>query len=377
MNRHSVGIVFLLVSLALCSAIESAAQPEPVPEMTKRPLDKASYVALAKEWEKYIEEHGESAVAYYNMGMAYHYSGEIEAALVAAERAFALEPENPGAIAFLAKILSIKGEDYERALELLERCREIAPGHEQCLTTLVAVHLKRGELSKADEVFEAIFERRIIPGPLQDYAYNMLVGLPHGAVLITNGDNDTFPPLALQAGMDFRRDVIVINRHLLGIREFAEAVFERYPAVKPKGDLPGGKGPPLAAALIGGMIEDKKIPVYIATSVPLEDLGIDFPSVAEGLNWRTSKTGMTSEGACRLFLEKYRLDSATDWNVAWSLMPSISSIMQNYITAIIHHVQEGKVDAETKEKVLDKALEIAQFHDMARASITIKSLKGK
>lgn len=377
MNRHSVAILAAVFVLICCSVFEAAAQPQPVPKLTERPLDKASYVALAKEWKEYIEKHGGSAAAYINLGNAYRYSGEIEAALVAGERACKLEPDNPDALAFLAKILSIKGDNIDSAIELLERCRKIAPAHEECLITFAAIYLKRGELSKADEVFRFIFDQRIYPVPLQDYAYNMLVGLPRGAVLITNGDNDTFPPLALQAGMDFRSDVIVINRHLLTIREFAEAVFERYPAIKPDGGLPTGKGQSLSTALIGKMIEDKEIDVYIATSVPFEQLGIESPIVVEGLNWRTSKTGLTSEETSRLFLETYRLDSATDWNFAWGLVPSVSNIVSNYVTGMTHLVREGEVDAETKDKLLDKALEIARFHDMARASIAIKSLQEK
>ncbi len=377
MIRHSVATVAAVLVLICCYAFEAAAQPQPVPELTERPLDKVSYVALAKEWKEYIEKHGESAAAYINLGMAYHYSGEIEAARVAGERACKLEPDNPDALAFLAKILSIKGDNIDSALELLERCRRIAPAHEECLTTFAAIYLKRGELSKADEVFAFIFDQRIIPVPLQDYAYNMLVGLPTGAVLITNGDNDTFPPLALQAGMAFRSDVIVINRHLLTIREFAEAVFERHPAIRPGGELPSGKGPSLSMALIGKMVEDQKVPVYVSATVIFKDLGIGSPIVVEGLNWRTSKTGLTSEETSRLFLETYRLDSATDWNFAWGLIPSVSNIVSNYVTGMIYHVREGGVDTETKKKLLDKALEIAQFHDMARASMVIQSLQKK
>jgi len=228
MIHYARSIVVICLIIILYPATMALAQPQSVPKLTERQLDKASYVTLAKEWKTYIEKHGESAEALFNLGMAYYYSGEKEAARVAGERAVEIDPDNPKALAFLAKILAKSQGEMDDALELLTRCREVAPYHEDGMITLAAIYLMRGELKKSEEVFKTMFDQRIISRPLQDHAYNMLVALPHGAVLITNGDNDTFPPLALQAGMNFRNDVIVINRPLLGLKEFAEAILLKF-----------------------------------------------------------------------------------------------------------------------------------------------------
>ena len=53
---------------------------------------------------------------------------------------------------------------------------------------------------------------------------------------------------------------------------------------------------------------------------------------------------------------------------------SVSNIIQNYVIGIIRHVQEGEVDKRTKGKLLDKALDIAEFHEMTRLSIVIESM---
>ncbi len=185
---------FLLAVFAVAPALS---QPESVPRLTERGLDKASYVQLAKEWKQYIEQNGESADALANLALAYKYSEEQDAAVIAAKRAVELGPDNPKALALLGEMLAVWVEDEEAALEVLQRCREVAPDYEFGLTMLATAHLRRGELSDADEVFQTVFDQRVIATPLQDFAYNMLVGLPRGAVLITSGDNDTFPPLAL------------------------------------------------------------------------------------------------------------------------------------------------------------------------------------
>jgi hypothetical protein len=56
------------------------------------------------------------------------------------------------------------------------------------------------------------------------YNYNVLAGLERNAILLTAGDNDTYPAWALQA-KGFRKDVKVVNLYLLQIKEYREKLF--------------------------------------------------------------------------------------------------------------------------------------------------------
>lgn len=56
----------------------------------------------------------------------------------------------------------------------------------------------------------------------------LLRTLPPDAILITNGDMDTYPLLALQAAEEFRKDVVVVERGLLGTTHFIKYLRERH-----------------------------------------------------------------------------------------------------------------------------------------------------
>ena len=371
------------ILLVVCTVAPALSQPESVPRLTERGLDKASYVQLAKEWKQYIEQNGESADALANLALAYKYSEEQDAAVIAAKRAVELGPDNPKALVILGEMLAVWVEDEEAALEVLQRCREVAPDYEIGLTMLATAHLRRGELSDADEVFQTVFDQRVIATPLQDFAYNMLVGLPRGAVLITSGDNDTFPPLTLQSGMEFRRDVVVINRSLLNLPEYAKGLFRRHPSITPEYEIdkhetrygPDGNVELLSNKLIEKMIEEKKAPVYFAASANREYFGFSPELYIEGMNFRTSARGLSAEESAQLFLDTYRLDSATDWNFAWSLMPKVSQLVGNYAASMIKLAEAEGLTEQSRLSLLDKASDIAGFHELTEMSYYIKSIQ--
>jgi tetratricopeptide (TPR) repeat protein len=353
--------------LAACITTNALSQPQPVPRLRDRALDKASYVALANQWREYIEKHGETADALVNIGRAQRYSGELEAAKLAGKRAVGLEPDNPRALNFYAECIMVDGGGDE-AVKLLERARAIAPDYGDALTSLAALYLHTGELDKAAAALKTAFDRRIISRPLQDYAYNMLIGLPEGAILITNGDNDTFPPLALQAGMDFRNDVVVINWHLLRRPEYIDALRRKHACLRSADQAKPGTATEDPGALIAQWIKDSKVPLYIAATVShdrVEELGLKPEPVIEGLSKRAAGKGLTPEEAARLVLERYRLDSATDWDFAWDLVPTVSNVMTNYVVSMADLAQREGIPADLKCRLLGRAAAIAEFHELS------------
>jgi tetratricopeptide (TPR) repeat protein len=370
--------IIVLVSIGVLAAQGAVvrAQPQSVPRKVNRQLDEASYVALAKEWKQYIEKYGETADALVNLGLAYDYSGETEAAVMAFKRAVEVGPKNPSALANYGDLLASYVGDVPGAIELLERCRAIAPDYGFGLTVLATAYMRLGELAKADKVFETMFKERVIPQPLQDYGYNMLIGLPQSSVLITWGDNDTYPLLVLQAGMQFRKDVAVICMSMLTLVEYDEALFKRYAGMRPAGPLEPDESQLLYKTLIKRIVREHKVPIFFTSGINFDRVGFEPDVSVEGMNLRVTGGGggLSAEESARLFLDTYRMDSATDWNFPWSLETSVAEMMMNYVSAMARISERDGIKEETRKQLLQRALAIADYHDFERGSQYIRRL---
>ncbi len=79
-----------------------------------------------------------------------------------------------------------------------------------------------GEQQKLKTYCEKLYESRDIEPWLLNYNYNVLMSLEPNAVLVTNGDNDTYPVWLLQQVKDIRSDVTVLNISLLTVEKYFE-----------------------------------------------------------------------------------------------------------------------------------------------------------
>ena len=88
--------------------------------------------------------------------------------------------------------------------------------------------MHRGDGAMEERALRQLVETGFLTSSVLAFNRWVLQSLPENAMLITNGDWDTYPALALQIVDDVRTDVGVTNRSLLNLPWYARQMSERY-----------------------------------------------------------------------------------------------------------------------------------------------------
>lgn len=159
---------------------------------------------------------------------------------------------------------------------------------------------KEAPMSRISELWER--EARLMYGDLNfhvllEWNENMLRSTPPNAVLITNGDNDTYPAWFLQQ-QGVRSDILIVNRSLLNIPEYGRFLMEQGLSLditdtelaeikhkKVKGDIITR-----ADQLIKRLVTDSQRPLVLSTTV-WQPERFGFPLTMVGMVYEIGEHG--------------------------------------------------------------------------------------
>jgi len=191
-----------------------------------------------------------------------------------------------------------------------------------------------------------------------DYAYNMLTPLAPNAIVMTNGDNDTFPLWYIQEVEHVRRDVRVVNLSLLNTPWYIRQLRDQEPkvpftfgdkeleALVPYMDEKTGKVVWVKDLAVQDMVKANRWerPIYLAVTVP-DQLGFEDRLKLEGLVFRVSPTvvgehsvdvAKTMENLYKVFRYEGLLDKTRSYDSTVYKDENAYRLVQNYSAA---HVQ--------------------------------------
>ena len=106
-------------------------------------------------------------------------------------------------------------KDPDTRYEQLLKAHKAEPENPAAYTGLIAHFELTWQRTKRDQLLTKLQELKPLPKGLLEYNYNQLESTEENAVLITNGDADTFPSWFLQAAYKHRPNVRIINWALL------------------------------------------------------------------------------------------------------------------------------------------------------------------
>ncbi len=352
----AIAVTALLVPPTVRAAAVNARPPD-ILSWRHQSLDQAEYEKLAGQWEAYVRAHPKDARAMVEWGNALRYSGKYEEATAKYRQAFSVDSLDAAATEAYASSLVLlhgEGDEWKSAHRMLQRALARDPSYARTLYLLCITSLRAGDQALADRCLRGMVESGDMPRPLVDYGANIVEGAPPNAIILTNGDNDTYPPLAYQRLTGRRRDVTIANlsllntswyiRYLRGIGVPITMTDEEIKALMPGSPerLPADQ---LVVHLGANLGKDGSRPLLYAVTVPPfrrglatgNCLGLLVPVTGGPVTEPDSgEERADSEPPCDWARTKdlldavYRLDGVTDRLVDWQRESSVAKLVRNY-----------------------------------------------
>ena len=144
----------------------------------------------------------------------------------------------------------------------LDKAEKIAAQRSELVAPKLAQALKTGDVPAQRKWATALKNGGQVSPALLDVARDMLLSTDPNAVLITAGEMDTYPVLAVQHGSAMRTDVLVVDRRMLSEPEYRSQVWRSAGA---SGAVPGN-GP----AFVRGLAASGPRPVALALTLPAD-----------------------------------------------------------------------------------------------------------
>ena len=214
--------IFSVVVFAAFFLQGFAQKPEPVYSVVRQIHDFDWYEQQAKAWKQEIDNGSTNAMAWIYWSEANRmahlfcdaqkweskkgtYFVTNEQLVEAAEKAI------PNSFEF--DFLKMRAEQNNKPVcnEYLMKAQALRPYDNLLLPWLMNLYLLNNDSAQMKQVASKWFESNEMPQELYTTAYNNLISLEPNAILLTYGDNDSYPAWIMQKARKIRPDVLILN----------------------------------------------------------------------------------------------------------------------------------------------------------------------
>lgn len=216
-------IFLLTLVISLFAAYTKAQKAEIIQSITKVPMSNEYYTKQAQLWKAELDKNNTSAQAWFNYYRANRYmqiAGENDT--VRGNSRFDrlkgiiddMEKKIPNSFEFNYLKWLNSGNDLTQ-FKYLEKAYAIDPEREETYPDFVSGYEFMMMPDKRDMFAQKWYSKGSVSPGYLNYNYNVLMSLKPNAIILTVGDNDTYPLWVLQAQFGIRKDVQVINLSML------------------------------------------------------------------------------------------------------------------------------------------------------------------
>lgn len=356
-------ILFFSLSILLTSfaLAENLPHPEKIYSFARVTKSFDYYVEQANLWKKETEKTRSNGDAWFNYFQASRYANIFSKG----ENVFdldALVKELSDAIPNTAEYYIInfihkgRGSDH---FDLLLKAYELNTNQMEIIGAMVAYHEIKGEREQLRLMCEKYFQHEEMSSGLLKWNYNMLMSVEDNAILLTWGDNDTYPSWILQQVKNVRPDVVIINTSLLtGHEVYRNMIFEKYDI--PAMEKPWVEDSEFFKMLSFHMLQNTKRPAYISPAIPSSLRGVQSENLyLTGMAFKWSpeefdNVAMMKNNFENKFLKDYlMIDLENDIS-----KDVVNNLNLNYLPAFLklyrHYEESGEVTKGNQMKTLLK-----------------------
>jgi hypothetical protein len=270
-------VLILLVTLQAATAYsQDKIERQTVYSLVKQKQTTDWYKAQAKLWKEHLDKNpkdGEGWVNYYtanrmlkiyNEGVKQHDLDSIENKLV--------KKHIPNTFEYHYIATWNSGyRDVEAYDVHLKKAQELGPDRVELFDDLTNYYEIRREKENSESIAKKWFASNDMSAGIYTWNYNMLQSVEDNAILITFGDNDTYPAWVLQRAKKIKPDVSVINASLIGLQDYRETYFKELGIPNLEIDFVKiGSYQKMQTMLVKHIKANTDRPVYFGISAPKE-----------------------------------------------------------------------------------------------------------
>jgi len=354
-----ITITLLLCVVTGCTKHQPASLDEALGLYRQNKLEQALPL-----FEQLVAQDNANAENIVWLAETYRRLGKKEEAVKTARRALEINPRSSFAHTVIAEASNPVVGEWAQAnsdttwLHLMKAIEcDSTDGHPWLVVFGEAMH--RGEPAMMRRSLRTLVETGFLTKAALSYGRWMLRALPKNAILLTNGDMDTYPPCAVQEVENFRKDVVIVNRgtletkwHARFIRDYAgvslpvdDAWLEQFRAYR---DSQGNLAT-LSDEIVRGWIEQKSKGTFhrpIAAAVTVEERYLsafrnNMRLAGAFLEWHDASLAKTADTVSMLAsLEGLKPDSFTG---PWVSDKDRSPIRRIYTKNLVRNVTETAI----------------------------------
>jgi hypothetical protein len=163
----------------------------------------------------------------------------------------------------------------EEGFKILFKAYKLGPDRNELLDELTSYYEVKRDIENRNKICKRWFDSNELSSGILNFNYNVLASMENNGIIITNGDNDTYPIWILQGALGIKKDVYVINISMITIDEYRTKIFQEIGIPNWSVDANEIKNEKLPGEFIKKkimkhIIEHSKRPVYLALTLSQE-----------------------------------------------------------------------------------------------------------